>query len=116
MSKKDKAFNDLLDSALGKDNSFASLVSGATQESSVLPSKKAEVSNQVTPAQRRAVAQAQNSQRGRGKTKGARTMIAFKVPDSTIEALDNLHYSTGITKNDLYNEALELLLEKYKNI
>ena len=43
-------------------------------------------------------------------------MIAFKVPNDMLEGLEDLHYSTGITKNDLYNEALELLLKKYKNI
>ena len=119
MAKKDKAFSELLDTALGKETSFSEMVAAANEVVIKAPTpaaKQVMKRTEPTKEQRRVIAEAQNSQRGRGKTKGARTMIAFKVPNDTIEALDDLHYATGITKNDLYNEALELLLEKYKNI
>lgn len=66
-----------------------------------------------TQKQIQAVEKAQNSQRGRGRTKGERVMIAFKTPVDLVEQIENIHYSTGITKNDLYQEALEDLIRKY---
>lgn len=66
-----------------------------------------------TARQIKAVEQAQNSQRGRGRSKGERVMIAFKTPVDIVEQIENIHYETGITKNDLYQEALEDLIRKY---
>ena len=119
MAKKDKAFNDLLDTALGIETSFSDMISTANEVVLKTPAHAAAVpAARPTPTkeQKKAIEEAQNSQRGRGKKKGERTMIAFKVPNDMLERLEDLHYSTGITKNDLYNEALELLLKKYKNI
>lgn len=119
MAKKDKAFNDLLDTALGMETSFSDMISTANEVVIKTPAPAAVPAvkrNAPTKEQKRTIAEAQNSQRGRGKKKGERTMIAFKVPNDMLERLEDLHYSTGITKNDLYNEALELLLKKYKNI
>lgn len=120
MAKKDKAFNDLLDTALGMETSFSDMISTANEVVIKNPAHVAAVpaARRIEPTkeQKKAIEEAQNSQRGRGKKKGERTMIAFKVPNDMLERLEDLHYSTGITKNDLYNEALELLLKKYKNI
>lgn len=121
MAKKDKVFSELLDTALGKETRFSEMVTTANEVVIKAPSPTSDAKPEVkqyqpTKEQQRAIEKAQNSQRGRGKTKGARTMIAFKVPNDMLERLEDLHYSTGITKNDLYNEALELLLKKYKNI
>lgn len=70
---------------------------------------------EVTPEQRRAVEKAQNASRGRGHKKRNRVSVHFAAPAKVVEAIDDLHYRLGRTKNELYNEALELLVSKYVN-
>lgn len=71
---------------------------------------------EATPDQRRAVEKAQNASRGRGHKKKNRVSVHFAAPTKVVEAIDDLHYRLGKTKNELYNEALELLVGKYVNI
>lgn len=81
----------------------------STKKSSMATIKAAE----VTPEQRRAVEKAQNASRGRGHKKRNRVSVHFAAPAKVVEAIDDLHYRLGRTKNELYNEALELLVSKY---
>lgn len=64
--------------------------------------------------QLRAVEKAQNaSRRGRGRKKGERTPIHFAAEQKLVTQIEEIHYRLGKTKNELYNEALELLVERY---
>lgn len=68
----------------------------------------------VTPEQRKAVEAAQNKERGRGKTKVGRENIHFAADAKLVDAIKAIHYERGVTLNYLYNEALLLLVTKYK--
>lgn len=113
MAKKD-AFGELLGTALAQDNSLSSMVESVTRPSlgsgQELPAKKATA---VSADQRRAVDNARNAARGRGRSKGKRKMIAFQAPEDLVDEIENLVYALGKTKNDLYVEALENLIKKY---
>lgn len=68
----------------------------------------------ITPEQRKAVEAAQNKERGRGKTKVGRENIHFAADAKLVDAIKAIHYERGVTLNQLYNEALWLLVTKYK--
>ncbi len=68
----------------------------------------------VTPEQRKAVEAAQNKERGRGKTKVGRENIHFAADAKLVDAIKAIHYERGVTLNQLYNEALLLLVTKHK--
>lgn len=64
----------------------------------------------------RAVEKAQNAhRRGRGHKKSKRKPIRFEAEQNLVDMIEELHYRLGKTKNELYNEALELLVSKYAN-
>ncbi len=64
--------------------------------------------------QRRAVEKAQNaSRRGRGHKKGKRTPIHFVAEQMLVTQIEEIHFRLGKTKNELYNEALKLLVQRY---
>ena len=119
MAKKND-FNELLDTAMAQDNSLGDMMSqiDATAkradnkpERNPVPSSRSKMV--ATVEQRRAVDKVRNEQRGRGKSKGARKMIAFQVPEETVDLVEDLSYALGKTKNELYNEALDNLVKKY---
>lgn len=75
---------------------------------------KKEANFSATIEQRRAVERAQNAARkGRGKKKSKRRAIRFEADEDLVRAVEELHFALGRTKNDLYNEALSLLIAKY---
>ena len=119
-----KGFGELLDTALGNDNRLAGMLQeiGPGKGPADEPVKAAPVPRatrrpkQVTVAQRKAVEEVRNAQRGRGKKKEGRKMIAFQVSEALAERVEDLTFALGKTKNDLYNEAIEDLVEKYKNL
>lgn len=120
-----KAFKDLLDTALAKEGGLGGMLEkvapipsspdAVAADESVKEEAPAKNSS-VTPEQRRAVDDARNASRGRGHKKESRKMVAFHVPETIIERVDTLCYALGRSKNDLYNEALELLVRKYRNV
>lgn len=67
--------------------------------------------------ERRAVERAQNANRlGRGHRKRKRVPIHFEADEQLVSIVGELHFKLGRTKNELYNEALGLLVEKYENM
>ena len=119
MAKK-KGFGELLDTALGNDNRLAGMlqdVGPAKETVKAAPVPRASGSQKpVSVAQRKAVEEVRNAQRGRGKKKEGRKMIAFEVSETLADRVEDLTFALGKTKNDLYNEAIEDLVEKYKNL
>lgn len=66
--------------------------------------------------ERRAVEKAQNAnRRGRGHKKRKRVPIHFEADEQLVSIVEELHFQLGRTKNELYNEALGLLVGKYEN-
>ena len=73
----------------------------------------------VTVEQLQAVEQAQNARRGRPRKSAPKKPepkrgVRVEVPESRVREVEELHYRLGRTKHELYNEAICLLLEKYK--
>lgn len=67
--------------------------------------------------ERRAVEKAQNAhRRGRGRKKSNRVPIRFEAEQDLVAAVEELHFRLVKTKNELYNEALALLVSKYVNM
>lgn len=69
---------------------------------------------EATPEQRKAVEMAQNMARGRGKVKLGRENIHFAADAKIVAKIKEIHFERGITLNQIYNEALLLLVQKYK--
>ena len=67
----------------------------------------------ITPEQRKAVEDAQNRSRGRGRIKLGRENVHFAADAKLVQKVKAIHYEHGITLNMLYNEALGLLVDKY---
>ena len=70
-----------------------------------------------TLEQRRAVGEAQNARRGRPKKHSRRAKskpVRVDVDEALLERVTELQYRLGKTKHDLFEEALRLLVEKYK--
>lgn len=70
-----------------------------------------------TLEQRRAVDEARNERRGRPKKKKTRVKskpVHFDADEALLDNFTELHYRLGRTKHDLFVEALQLLIEKYK--
>lgn len=70
-----------------------------------------------TLEQRRAVGEAQNARRGRPKKNSRRVKskpVRFDLDEALLERVTELQYRLGKTKHDLFEEALRLLVEKYK--
>lgn len=116
MSKKN-AFNELLDTAMATHSGLSEMVEAVSKPVTepTLPSS-IRAKHEVTVDERRALDERRNAQRGRGRSKGTRKMIAFQVPDEKVQRIEDLCYALGKTKNELYNEALDSLISKYKNI
>lgn len=70
-----------------------------------------------TPEQKRALDEVRNARRGRPKKKSRRVKskpVRFDVDEALLEKVTELQYQLSKTKHDLFEEALRLLLEKYK--
>ena len=82
--------------------------------------KKAKESKEAYIAsedERRAVERAQNAHRcGRGRKKSKRVPIRFEAEQELVAAIEKFHFRLGKTKNELYNEALGLLVAKLCNM
>lgn len=109
MAKKN-GFGELLDTALGNDSRLAGMLDEVNRERR---SGEERMLDENKIAQRRAVDKVRNAQRGRGKRKEGRKMIAFQVPEDIADKIEELCYALGKTKNDLYNEAVASLVKKY---
>ena len=87
------------------------------QKETIIPEESNTENNkpyETSEEERRLVKKAQNTYRlGRGDKKGVRMQISFEAEQNIVTAVDELHLRLGKTKNELYNEALELLLSKY---
>lgn len=103
----------IINTPIGTDNSIPDILEERIPKKRRTNNKSSQ--GDATPEQRRAVEEAQNaSRRGRGRKKGKRIPIHFEASKSTVDAINELHFVLGKTKNDLYNEALELLLAHYR--
>lgn len=70
-----------------------------------------------TLEQRRAVGEAQNARRGRPKKHSRRAKskpVRVDVDEALWEKVTELQYRLGETKHKLFEEALQLLIEKHK--
>ena len=70
-----------------------------------------------TLEQRRAVGEAQNARRGRPKKHSKRVKskpVRFDLDEALWEKVTELQYRLGETKHKLFEEALQLLIEKHK--
>lgn len=119
MAKK-KGFNELLDTALGNDDRLTGMLQDLSGPKPVAaaaaPRPQGTSRKKATVAQRKAVEGVRNAQRGRGKKKEGRKMIAFQAREELADQVEELMFVLGKTKNELYNEALEDLVTKYQNV
>ena len=70
-----------------------------------------------TLEQKRALDQARNARRGRPKKNSRRVKskpVRFDVDEALLEKVTELQYLLSKTKHDLFEEALRLLVEMYK--
>lgn len=126
--KQDKAFNLMTQNLLGVGGGLGDMVGEVTKQPEMQQTQVRETrpaSQQPksrksptghTVAQAKALDNVRNSQRGRGKKKGERKMIAFKAPVDLVDTIEDLTYKLSKSKNDLYEEALLDLVTKYQNI
>lgn len=125
--KQEKEIDELINNSLGINLSSGSMFSNlASSEKKQQPAKEQKPNEEeerprqkVKPTieQIKAVKASQNETRGlKGKPKGKRTLVGFHVSDDIIARIEDLTFLTGKSKNALYNEALDLLLKKYRNM
>lgn len=98
-----------------RPNFFAGLEDEAPDK--VIKPQKTNSKFSPTPEQRRAVGEAQNARRGRPKKHSRRAKskpVRFDVDEALLEKVTELQYRLGETKHKLFEEALQLLIEKHK--
>ena len=110
--------NDAIDKLI--DTSFGSGLSDFASPSEK-KGLKAQVREQVpkkpqrTGDELRAVEERQNlNRKGPGNSLGKRVTISFKVKEEIALAFQEVHYSTGKTLSELYEEAMAYIIDRYK--
>ena len=77
-------------------------------------SRKKEVS--VSPEERKALDDIRNSRRGRkkpGEEGAAYKRVGFECREDLLESFEIIPYKAGKTRKELFEEALEYIIEKY---
>ena len=112
--KQNDAIDKLIDTSFG--SGLSSLVTPSEKK---VP--KAQVREQApkkpkrTDDERRVVEERQNMNRkGPGNPLGKRVTISFKVKEEIALAFQDVHYSTGKTLSELYEEAMTCIIDRYK--
>ncbi len=96
---------------------FAGLDEDPEKENKPQTPQKTKSKFTPTLEQKRAVDEARNARRGRPKKKKTRVKskpVHFDADEALLDNFTELHYRLGRTKHDLFVEALQLLIEKYK--
>ena len=86
---------------------------GSVRQVRETPEVKVPATKKVSGKKLEAVEKAQNANRGRGKKIEGRAMVSFKTPVRIADAIQQIHFDTGKTLTNLYEEALLDLIAKY---
>lgn len=110
-------FDNFIAGVQGGRTNFESMVNSPVKEKkSTTKARKATTASIVSPEEKKALEDIRNSRRGRkkpGEEGSAYKRVGFECREDLLESFDIIPYKAGKTRKELFEEALEYIVEKY---
>ena len=110
-------FDNFIAGVQGGRTNFESMVNSPVKEKkAVARSGKTATASSVSPEEKKALDDIRNSRRGRkkpGEQGAAYKRVGFECREDLLESFDIIPYKVGKTRKELFEEALEYIIEKY---
>lgn len=100
----------------GRTNLESMVNSPAKEKKPVVRARKTAAGATVSPEERKALDDIRNSRRGRkkpGEEGAAYKRVGFECREDLMESFDIIPYKVGKTRKELFEEALEYIIQKY---
>ena len=110
-------FDNFIAGVQGGRTNYESMVNSPVKEKKpATKSRKTVAVSSVSPEERKALDDIRNSRRGRkkpGEEGAAYKRVGFECREDLLESFDIIPYKVGKTRKELFEEALEYIVEKY---
>ena len=110
-------FDSFIDGVMGVRADYESMVNNPVKKKkSATKSAKTAVASSISPEEKKALDDIRNSRRGRkkpGEEGAAYKRVGFECREDLLGSFDIIPYKVGKTRKELFEEALEYIVEKY---
>lgn len=110
-------FDNFIAGVQGGRPNYESMVNSPVKEKKpATRTRKPAVVSSVSPEEKKALDDIRNSRRGRkkpGEEVAAYKRVGFECREDLLESFDIIPYKAGKTRKELFEEALEYIIEKY---
>lgn len=109
-------FDNFIAGVQGGRTNYETMVNSPVKEKNTKKSGKTVAASSVSPEEKKALDDIRNSRRGRkkpGEEGAAYKRVGFECREDLLESFDIIPYKVGKTRKELFEEALEYIIEKY---